>query len=58
MEESDYLVIIGVILLLLGVAIIIFLLGYGIFTQCGLLGVAIYVGIICILSGICFITMD
>lgn len=49
---------IGIILFLVGIAIIILLFGYLVFTQFGLLGVAIYVAATCMSLGAIFITMD
>lgn len=49
---------IGTILVLVGFAIIILLFGYLVFTQFGLLGVAIYIAATCIFLGGVFIMMD
>lgn len=47
---------IGTILFLVGIVIIILLFGYLVFTQFGLLGVAIYIAATCIFLG--GVTMD
>ena len=49
---------IGTILFLAGIAIIILVFGYLVFTQFGLLGVVIYIAATCIFSGSVFIMMD
>ena len=50
--------IIGTILFLVGITIIILLFGYLVFTQFGLLGLAIYIATICLSSGAVFMTAD
>lgn len=49
---------IGTILFLVGIAIIILLFGYLVFTQFGLLEVAIYIAATCMFSGAIFMIMD
>ena len=49
---------IGIILFLVGNAIIMLLFGYLVFTQFGLLGVTIYIAAICMFSGAIFMMMD
>lgn len=49
---------IGTILFLVGITIIILLFGYLVFTQFGLLGVAIYIVATCIFLGGVFMMMD
>lgn len=49
---------IGTILFLVGIAIIILLFGYLVFTQFGLLGLAIYIAATCLFSGATFMIMD
>lgn len=48
----------GFILFLIGNAIIILLFGYLVFTQFGLLGLAIYIAATCMFSGSVFMIMD
>ena len=49
---------IGTILFLVGITIIILLFGYLVFTQFGLLGLAIYIAATCLFSGAVFMMMD